>query len=139
MNKIRNILSVSDLKSEAWVEAIGSAHEHSADRFFSVDEMDSSTTIQTSCRSISRYIQDSGIQLLEPISVHELCPVDLSRKPARHRSVSAIARKSALRFWNSRACGTQYFGRCQSTPRLAYGRLIFICLFHRLFDPTLSF
>src|SRR5437762_101621 len=56
------------------------------------------------------------------IPVHGLRTIDLSREPARHRSVSARAALQALSPWDSVDGRTEYVGQCKRGARLAYLR-----------------
>ena len=48
------------------------------------------------------------------------CAVDLSRQPARYRSLSSRSCQQALSPWHPRPCGAQHVGGCQRKARLAH-------------------
>src|SRR6267143_1523508 len=71
-------------------------------------------------RTLSGRLQAQEFLLLGPVSLHGLCPTNLSRKFARYRSLSARQSNQALPHGNPWSCLTQYIGECQLSARLAY-------------------
>ena len=76
--------------------------------------------LQAMCGQIPWALSDTALLSSRPVFVHGLRATDLSRKPARHRDLSARAQRQALSPWNSRRNRPQHLGRRQRDPRLAH-------------------
>ena len=74
------------------------------------------------CGALWRRAQGQELFLSRSISLHGVRPTDISGKPARHRSVSASARKQAVPLGHSESSVAQHAGRCQRSARLAHLR-----------------
>src|ERR1035441_5423938 len=85
--------------------------------------------VRALCRSVRGKPQSPELHLHGSISVHGLCTTDVSRKPARHRSMPAFAGREALPHGDSWAGLAQYAGQCERYARLAH-----LCRLRPAFD-----
>jgi hypothetical protein len=90
--------------------------------FFSVDGLSSFFGVPAMRRSLQRQPQAPAFFLLGSVPVHGIRAADLSRKPARYRSVFAFCGHEALPHGYPRRHCTQYASECQSSARLAHLR-----------------
>src|SRR5262245_32738580 len=88
-------------------------------------------------RTLPRQLQTQELLLLGSISVHGLRATDLSREPARYRSLSACESNQALSSGHSRSRFTQYACECQLSARLAHLRRLRASA-HQYRPPALS-
>src|SRR6266404_991641 len=98
-----------------------------ADEFWQIDlcttdGLSSFQEFSTLCQTLPRRLQTQDFFLLGSVSLHELRAANLSRKSARHRSLSARATHQALPSGYSRPSLAQYPGPCELGPRLAHLR-----------------
>src|SRR3989344_91648 len=70
-------------------------------------------------RALWRRTQGQDLFLPRALSLHGLCPADLSRELARHRSVPARASRQAVPHGHPEPGFAQHAGRCQRSARLA--------------------
>jgi hypothetical protein len=73
-------------------------------------------------RTLSWRLQTQEILLLGPISLHGLCPANISRELARHRSLPACQSNQALSHGHSWSHFAQHAGQRQLGARLAHLR-----------------
>src|SRR6266571_820023 len=71
---------------------------------------------------VSRRTQGPIVLLSGPVPEHGVCTADLSREPARHRSLPARPTHQAVSPRNSLDGGAQYTGQCERGARLAHLR-----------------
>src|SRR5215475_1662374 len=90
--------------------------------FLSVDGLPSFFGIPPMRRSLQRQPQAPEFFLLGSVPVYGIRAADVSRKPARYRSVFAFCGHEALPHGYPRWHCTQYAGECQSSARLAHLR-----------------
>src|SRR5215475_8499314 len=96
----------------------GEAFEPGTNRFCSTHQHPFSQRIQSLRRSLPGQQERAFILLLGSVTDNDLCPTDLSRKPARHRSMPSGARQQALPQRPKWSGQTFYIGRCQRTSGL---------------------
>src|SRR5659263_98406 len=82
-------------------------------RLLSTDRTCAKQGIPEMCGPVSWRRPPARLLLLGSVSGNGLRPVDLSRKPARHRSVSTLDRWQALSHGISRQDGAHDIGRCE--------------------------
>src|ERR1019366_7852499 len=63
------------------------AHESGPDRLLAIDQLSSRPGVPSLRRTLSRRPPAARLHLLGSVSGDGLCPVDLSRESARHRSL----------------------------------------------------
>ena len=97
-------------------------HEPWPHRFLSTDRTCAKQGIPEMCGPVSWRRPPERLLLLGSVSGNGLGPVDLPRKPARHRSVSTLDKRQAQSHGLSRQGVAHHIGRCQRVPRLAHLR-----------------
>jgi len=98
------------------------ADELQQDDFRTAYGLPSSVPISQVRRPVSRPSQGQKILLLKPISLFGFRTVDVSGKPARHRSLPARSQDEALSFGHSWPGLSQYLGKRQGGQGLAHLR-----------------
>src|SRR6185312_9104492 len=98
---------------------------------FSIDGLPLLVPVSGMRRTLSWRLQTQELLLLGSVSLHGLCPADVSRKPARYRSLSACQSNQALSHGYSGPHFAQHLGPRQLGARLAHLRRL--C---SLADPT---
>ena len=94
-------------------------HEPRPHRILPVDQLPSGSRIPPLRKPLRRGSQMARLLLLGSVPLHGVRPVDLPRKPARHRSVPAFARRQALPHGIPLPGGALHTGRRQRVARLA--------------------
>ena len=84
--------------------------------------LDSSPAVSTLCRPLRWRLQSPQLLVLGSISLSGFRPTDLSRKLARHRSLSAFAPPATVSLGTARRDRAQHAGRSQRKSRLAHLR-----------------
>src|SRR5882724_741245 len=84
------------------------------------DGLSSGTRVSPMRRTLPRRLQAQELLLLGSVSLHGLCPINISRKPARYRSLPASSAKQALSHGHPRSCLAQHPGERKLSSRLAY-------------------
>jgi len=97
-------------------------HERRPHHFRATDRIPAAQRISKVCRPLLWRREPSRIYLLGPISGHDLRPVDLSRKSARHRGQPRRHTGKALPYGLSRSRAQIHSGRRQRHARLAHLR-----------------
>src|SRR5438552_1112278 len=92
--------------------------EPRTNRVCSTHQLSSIQRIQSLCGPLRRQQARATVLMLGPIPDHGVCPINLPREFARHRSVSAGPRSQALSLWLSWSRQAFYVGRCQRDSRL---------------------
>ena len=100
----------------------GGSHERRQAAVCAVDGLRSLDFVRTQRGPLRRRCPRALIDLHRAVSRHGVCATDLSREPARHRSVPERAAQQALRHGLSCAGAPLYAGRCQPVARLAHLR-----------------
>jgi len=72
-------------------------------------------------------LQGQGLLLSRPVSLHGFCPVDLSGKSTRHRSLSAGSKQQALPHGYPLSGVEEHSGQRQQSSRLAHLRRLGPC------------
>src|SRR6476620_1531224 len=90
--------------------------------FFTTDGFSSGIRVSPMRGTLSRQLQTEELLLLGSISVHGFRATNLSREPARHRSLSARQSDQALSPRHTRSGFAQHAGPRQLDSRLAYLR-----------------
>ena len=94
-------------------------HEPRPHRILPVDQLPSGSRIPPLRKPLRRGSQMARLFLLGSVPLHGVRPADLPRKPARHRSVPAFARRQALPHGIPLPGGALHTGRRQRVARLA--------------------
>src|SRR6185312_9229015 len=89
---------------------------------FSIDGLPLLVPVSGMRRTLSWRLQTQELLLLGSVSLHGLCPADVSRKPARYRSLSACQSNQALSHGYSGPHFAQHLGPRQLGARLAHLR-----------------
>jgi len=85
---------------------------------FATVRLSSQQTIRQMRPEIPRQPSDKNIFLFRSISVHGVCPDNLSSKSSRHRKLSSSNAAETLPLRHSRNRVTQYIGKCERASRL---------------------
>jgi hypothetical protein len=90
-------------------------------RIRAVDGASSAHKFPSLRAAISRRAQDQDLLMSGSVSMHGVRATDLSREPARYRSMSARTKWQALSSGHAhQSGGPQHLGACQRHSRLAY-------------------
>src|SRR6266496_4093485 len=92
--------------------------EPRTNRICATHQLSLAPRIQSLCGSLRRPQARATVLMLGPIPDHGVCPINLPREFARHRSVSASSRPQALSLWLQWSNQTFHAGRRQRDPRL---------------------
>src|SRR5437868_12411837 len=95
------------------------AHESGPHRLLAVDQLSSRPGVSSLRRALSGRLPAARPHLLGPVLGHGLCPVDLSRKSARHRSLFGFVAGQAVSPGIPWQGGALDPGRCQRVAGLA--------------------
>src|SRR5262245_63445333 len=87
--------------------------------FCAVDGTSAADKLPSLCSALQWTSQNQAFHLFGSIPVDGVCTTDLSREPARYRSLSARAVLQALSLGLSQHRGAQHPGQCQRNTRLA--------------------
>jgi len=87
--------------------------------FCAVDGTSAADNLPSLCSALRWTSQNQAFHLFGSIPVDGVCTTDLSREPARYRSLSARAVLQALSLGLSQHRGAQHPGQCQRNTRLA--------------------
>src|SRR6185369_6316306 len=90
--------------------------------FLSTYGLSSFSRVPSLCRSSQGKLQSEAVLLLGSVPVYGICSTDLSRKPARYRSLFAFGRIEALSHGDSEPRFAEHFGQRESGARLAHLR-----------------
>ena len=104
------------------LDAGGSDDAYGEAAFCPTDGTHPADGVRALCRSVGWPPQGEELRLQGPVPVHGVCAADLSREPARHRSVPALAGREALPHGDSRPSRAQHARERQRDARLAYLR-----------------
>ena len=91
--------------------------------FLSTDGLSSFARISSLRRSSQGNLQIEAVLLLGSVLVYGICATDLSRKPARYRSLFAFGRVEALSHGDSQPRFAEYFGECFSLLKLTGSKI----------------
>src|SRR5712691_6452372 len=115
-----------DFKSKP-VQPLHARHlrQRRADEFWQIDlcttdGLSSFQEFSTLCQTLPGRLQTQDVFLLGSVSLHELRAANLSREPARYRSLPARPTHQALPSRHSRPSLAQYLGPCELGTRLAH-------------------
>ena len=95
-------------------------YEFRKNNFRPTDGFPARVRISKMCRKVPRPLQNKKFLLLGSISLPGFCPIDLSGKPSRYRSLLESGPTQTISHGLSRPGLTQYSGQRQSSQRLAY-------------------
>src|SRR5210317_2649385 len=85
------------IKSDPSFHSLGQrSYVYGQSRLFSTHGPSTVAYLSALCSTLSRQSQNPVLFLPRSVSMHGICPTDLSRKPARHRSLFARSTKQAL-------------------------------------------
>src|SRR5690348_9599485 len=85
-----------------------------------VDGTSAANNLSSLCGALWWTSQGKVFQLFGSVPVDGLCAIDVSRKPARYRSLSSRSRLQALSLGHSLDRSAQYLGQCQRDAGLAH-------------------
>ena len=94
-------------------------HEQRTNSVFTDSRFHSKAPIQGVCQSIQRKLSRQIVLLFRSISDNGFCPTDVSRKPARYRSLSPLSEQQALSHGHPQSGVEKYSGQRQQGTRLA--------------------
>ena len=97
----------------------GVAIEFRTDDLFTDSRFSTPTRILQMCSTISRQLQSPEVFMFRSISLHGVCTIDVSIKPARNRNMPSRNADKTLSYWYPRQGRSQHFGRRQRETRLA--------------------
>src|SRR4030042_3135290 len=97
----------------------GVAYEFRKNSLCSIDEIPANLRVSPRRPTLSGNVQSANLFLFGSILMHGLCPVGLSRKFARHRSVSSCQTGKTLSYGNPQQNFTKYLSLYQRKSRLA--------------------
>src|SRR5512139_1325110 len=95
-------------------------HEFRKNYFLAADGFSLPLRISPVCAAVQRQFQNQELLLLGSVSVHGLCPADLSRESARYPGLPASNPFQALPCRHSRQSIPKHLGACESSSRLAH-------------------
>src|ERR1700752_2506140 len=125
LSPLRVIIDLNSVRPERQPSAAlreEAASEFRQNDFLSIDGLSSFARVSSLCRSSQGNLQVEAVLLLGSVSVYGIRATDLSRKPARYRSLFAFGRIEALSHGNSQPRLAQHFGERKSGTRLAHLR-----------------
>jgi hypothetical protein len=97
-------------------------NEFRTDNFLSINGFSFLIRVSPMCRTLQWQLQNKEFLLLGPVSMHGLCPVDLSGKSQGYRDLPSSIHTRALSHGHSRESFSKYTGTRQSSLRLAHIR-----------------
>ncbi len=125
LSPLRVIIDLSFVRPESQPSAAlqeEAAREFWQNDFLSTDGLSSFARVSSLRRSSQGNLQVEAVLLLGSVPVYGIRATDVSRKPARYRSLFAFGWIEALSHGHSQPRFAEHFGECKSSARLAHLR-----------------